>query len=166
MSIALIAAISQNRVLGKDNQLVWHLPKDMRFFKTKTMGYPVIMGRKTFESFGNPLPGRTNIVITRNPAYRAEGAIVVASLDEALTEAAKYHTDTVFIAGGAEIYRQALSVADTMYLTHIHAEVEGDAFFPEFSETDWQPASRESVSADDKHAYPFDFVTWKRVKPD
>lgn len=166
MTIALIAAISQNRVLGKDNELVWHLPKDMRWFKTKTMGYPVVMGRKTFESFGNPLPGRTNIVITRNPDYQAEGTIVVSSLDAALAEAARYHTDTIFVAGGAEIYRQALPLADTMYLTHVHAQVEGDAFFPEFSETEWQPVATESVPADEKHAYPFDFVTWKRVKPD
>jgi dihydrofolate reductase len=166
MPIALIAAMSQNRVLGKDNQLVWHLPKDMRFFKTKTMGYPVVMGRKTFESFGSALPGRTNIIITRNPAYRAEGAIVVTSLEAALAEAARHHPDTIFVAGGAEIYRQALPVADTMYLTHIHAAFEGDAFFPEFSESEWQPVARESVPADEKHAYPFDFVTWKRVKPD
>ncbi len=166
MTIALIAAISQNRVLGKDNELVWHLPKDMRWFKTKTMGYPVVMGRKTFESFGNPLPGRTNIVITRNPDYRPEGTIVVSSLDAALAEAARYHTDTIFVAGGAEIYRQALPLADTMYLTHVHTEVEGDAFFPEFSEVQWQPVATESVPADEKHAYPFDFVTWKRVKPD
>lgn len=166
MTIALIAAISENRVLGKNNELVWHLPKDMRWFKTKTMGYPVVMGRKTFESFGNPLPGRTNIVITRNPDYRAEGTIVVASLDAALAEAARYHTDTIFVAGGAEIYRQALPLADTMYLTHVHARVEGDAFFPEFSEVEWQSVATESVPADEKHAYPFDFVTWKRVKPD
>jgi dihydrofolate reductase len=166
MTIALIAAISQNRVLGKNNELVWHLPKDMRWFKTKTMGYPVVMGRKTFESFGNPLPGRTNIVITRNPDYRPEGTIVVASLEAALAEAARYHTDTIFVAGGAEIYRQALPLADTMYLTHVHAQVEGDAFFPEFSEVQWQPVATESVPADEKHAYPFDFVTWKRVKPD
>jgi len=166
MTIALIAALSENRVLGKDNELVWHLPKDMRWFKTKTMGYPVVMGRKTFESFGNPLPGRTNIVITRNPDYQAEGTIVVTSLDAALAEAARYHTDTIFVAGGAEIYRQALPLADTMYLTHVHAQVEGDAFFPEFSEVEWQPVATESVPADEKHAYPFDFVTWKRVKPD
>jgi dihydrofolate reductase len=166
MSIALIAAISQNRVLGKNNQLVWHLPKDMRFFKTKTMGYPVVMGRKTFESFGSALPGRTNIIITRNPGYRAEEAITVTSLEAALAEAARYNSDTIFIAGGAEIYRQALPVADTMYLTHILAEVEGDAFFPEFSETEWQMVAKESVPADEKHAYPFDFVTWKRIKLD
>lgn len=166
MTIALIAAISQNRVLGKDNELVWHLPKDMRFFKTKTMGYPVVMGRKTFESFGSALPGRTNIIITRNPGYRAEDAITVTSLEAGLAEAARYNADTIFIAGGAEIYRQALALADTMYLTHIHAEVEGDAFFPEFPETEWQVVAKESVPADEKHAYPFDFVTWKRVKPD
>ncbi len=166
MTIALIAAISQNRVLGKDNELVWHLPKDMRFFKTKTMGYPVVMGRKTFESFGSALPGRTNIIVTRNPGYRAEDAITVTSLEAGLAEAARYHADTIFVAGGAEIYRQALPLADTMYLTHIHAEVEGDAFFPEFSESEWQVVAKESVPADEKHAYPFDFVTWKRVKPD
>jgi dihydrofolate reductase len=138
----------------------------MRFFKTKTMGYPVVMGRKTFESFGSALPGRTNIIITRNPDYRAEDAVTVTSLEAGLAEAARYHTDTIFVAGGAEIYRQALPLADTMYLTHIHAEVEGDAFFPEFSETEWQVVAKESVPADEKHAYPFDFVTWKRVKPD
>lgn len=166
MSIALIAAISRNHVLGKDNQLVWHLPKDLRFFKTKTLGYPLIMGRKTFESFGKPLPGRTNIIITRNPDYRVEGATVVASLDEALREAATHNSDTIFIAGGAEIYRQAMPLADTMYLTHIHADLDGDAFFPEFSEEEWQAVAKESVPIDEKHAYAFDFVTWKRVKPD
>jgi dihydrofolate reductase len=166
MSIALIAAISRNHVLGKDNQLVWHLPKDLRFFKTKTLGYPVVMGRKTFESFGKPLRGRTNIIITRNPGYRVEGATVVASLDEAIREAATYKCDMIFIAGGAEIYRQALPLADTMYLTHIHADLDGDAFFPEFSEEAWQAVAKETVPVDERHAYSFDFVTWKRVKPE
>lgn len=162
-SIALIAAFTQNRVLGKDNQLVWNLPKDMRFFKTKTMGYPVVMGRKTFESFGKLLPGRTNIIVTRNPAYHAEGAVVVSSLEEAIAEAKKHTSDTIFVAGGSEIYHQALPVADTMYLTHIHTDLDGDAFFPDFPESEWQVAEKEMIPADGKHAYSFDFVTWKRL---
>jgi dihydrofolate reductase len=162
-SIALIAAFTENRVLGKDNQLIWHLPKDMRFFKTKTMGYPVIMGRKTFESFGKPLPGRTNIIITRNPDYHAEGTIVVLSLDDAIAEAKKHTSDTIFIAGGSEIYHMALPVADTMYLTHIHTQLDGDAFFPQFPESEWHVTEKEHSPADEKHAYSFDFVTWKRL---
>jgi dihydrofolate reductase len=164
MNIALIAALTENRVLGKDNQLIWHLPKDLKHFKQTTTGHPVVMGRKTYESFGKPLPNRTNIIVSRNREYEAEGCIVRTSLMQAIEEARKYAKDIVFIAGGGEIYRQALPLADLMYLTHIHATLEGDAFFPEFEKDEWKVVATESIAPDDKHPYAFDIVTWKRVK--
>ena len=141
--ISLIAAVARNRALGKDGQLLWHLPEDMRYFRETTRGKPVIMGRKTWESLPDafrPLPGRRNIVISRNPAYDAPGATLAGSLEEAsrLTQ-----DDTeVFIIGGAEIYRQALPLAQRLYLTEVTQDFAADAFFPEFSDREWKEISR------------------------
>jgi dihydrofolate reductase len=164
MKIAMIAAMTENRVLGKNNEMIWSLPKDLKHFKNMTMGHPIIIGRKTFESFKKHLPGRTNIVITRNPDYHLDECVVVHSLDTALEEAKKYYDETIFIAGGAEIYKQALPYADILYLTHIKADLEGDAYFPEFSLSEWRETSREAIKADERHCYDFDFVTWERIK--
>lgn len=135
--VSAIAAIGRNRVLGKDNQLLWHIPDDLKRFKEITSGHPIIMGRKTFESIlatlGKPLPGRTNIVVTRDASWRHEGVIAAASIEDAIMKAAKAPgSDEVFIGGGGEIYRQALPFTDRLYLTLIEDDKEGDSFFPEY----------------------------------
>lgn len=133
MKIILIAALSENRVIGKDNKLIWHIPDDLKHFKEKTSGHPVIMGRKTFESIGRLLPNRTNIIITRDKEYKVEGALIVHSLDEAISTAQKNTEKEVFIIGGGQIFEQAIKIADKLYLTIIEGEFEGDAFFPDYS---------------------------------
>lgn len=163
MQLILIAALTDNRVLGKDNQLIWRLPEDLKNFKRLTSGHSVIMGRKTFESLGKPLPNRTNIVITRNPDYQAEGCIVVESLAKAIAQAQEADAGQVFVIGGGEIYAQALPLADVMYLTHVHTELEGDTFFPEFSTSDWKVIDTQHFDKDEKHAYDFDIATYEKV---
>ena len=159
--LALIAAVARNRVIGKDNQLLWHLPEDMRHFRETTRGKPVIMGRKTWESLPDsfrPLPGRLNIVISRNPAYQAPGATLAGSIDEAIRCAGE--AKEIFVIGGEELYRQAMPRADRLYLTEIDAEFSGDAFFPEVSEQEWQEVSRRAQEGDALPA--FSFVTYQR----
>ena len=131
--ISLIAALSENRVIGKAGSLPWHLPGDFRRFKERTLGHVIIMGRKTHESIGRPLPGRTNIVVTRDPARQIPGCIVVADLEEALAKARESEREEIFIIGGGQIYAEALAMADRLYLTLVHAIMDGDAFFPEYS---------------------------------
>ena len=159
--IALIAAMAENGVIGRENRLPWRLPADLRRFKSVTMGKPVIMGRKTYESIGKPLPGRSNIVVTRDPDYRAPGCQVVHSLEQAL-EAGAGHTE-VMVIGGAELYRQALGRAQRMYLTLVRAEVEGDTLFPDIEPQQWRELERESHRADEKNQYDYDFVILQRV---
>ncbi len=146
MKITLIAAMSQNRVIGKDNGLPWHLPQDLKRFDDLTRGQPVIMGRKTYESVGHPLPGRDNIILTRQPDYSVQGAAVCGSLEEALSSL-RGRADEVFILGGGQVYRQALALADRIYLTVIHEQIDGDTYFPplppdEFVETQRQSFDR------------------------
>ena len=159
--IALIAAMAENGVIGRENRLPWRLPADLRRFKSVTMGKPVIMGRKTYESIGKPLPGRSNIVVTRDPDYRAPGCQVVHSLEQAL-EAGAGHPE-VMVIGGAELYRQALGRAQRMYLTLVRAEVEGDTLFPDIEPQQWRELERESHRADEKNQYDYDFVILQRV---
>jgi dihydrofolate reductase len=159
--IALIAAMAENRVIGRENRLPWRLSADLRRFKSLTMGKPVIMGRKTYESIGKPLPGRSNIVVTRDPDYRAPGCRVVHSLEQAL-EAAAGH-DEVMVIGGAELYRQTLERAERMYLTLVKTEVDGDALFPDIQPQQWRELERASHRADEKNEYDYDFVTLERV---
>ena len=159
--ITMIAAIGKNGELGKDNDLVWHLPNDLKRFKKVTAGHHVIMGRKTFESLGKALPNRTNIVITRNENYHAKDCVVVYSLEEAL-EAAK-DDDNPYILGGAQIYKQALEIADILDLTLVDASLEADAFFPEIDFSKWIEIAREDHKADEKHQYNYSFVTYKKV---
>lgn len=156
--ITIIAAIANNNALGKDNQLIWHLPADLKRFKQVTLNHHIIMGRKTFESLGKPLPKRTNIVITRNKNYNAEGCIVVNSLQEAI-EAAK-EDENPFILGGAEIYNQAIEIADQLDLTFVHHAFDADAFFPEIDTTIWKETLRENFKADEKNKYDYSFVTY------
>lgn len=151
MHISLIAAVASNGIIGGNGKLLWRLPRDMKRFKTITTGHHVVMGRKTWESLGRPLPNRTNLVVTRNPDYEAEGAQIVGSIDAALDVArAAYETD-LFIIGGEEIYRQSLRGADRIHLTQVHAKYEGDARFPDFDMTGWIERDREEVAAGDGH---------------
>ena len=159
--IAIVVAADENNVIGKDNQLPWHLPADLRHFKHLTMGHPILMGRKTFESIGKPLPGRTSIVITRQPDYEAEGCVVAHSLEEAI-ELATQQDEKVCIIGGAEIFKQALAVADTLYFTRIHAIFDGDTFFPEISEQAWEQVSAERHQPDEKNKYSYTFKEYRR----
>ena len=166
MKISLIVAVAENGVIGKDNDLIWHLPKDMQFFKEITIGHHVIMGRKNFESIPHkyrPLPNRTNIIITRQSEYKAEGCIVVNSVETAL-EIAKNNGDIEpFIIGGGQIYRIAIekNLVDKIYLTKIHHSFKGDTFFPELS-SDWRETNKIENKADDKHKYNYDFITLER----
>ncbi|HEX8424733.1 dihydrofolate reductase [Hymenobacter sp.] len=159
--VAFVVAAAENGVIGRDNQLIWHLPADLKHFKQLTQGHPVVMGRRTYESIGRPLPNRTNIVITRQADWQAEGCEVAPSVPAAL-ERARQFDEEVFVIGGAEIYRQALPAADLIYLTEVHHSFEGDVFFPELDRAVWREEARQRHEADDKHAYPFTFVTLRR----
>ena len=159
--ITIIAAIAEKNALGKDNQLIWHLPADLKRFKKVTLGHHIIMGRKTFDSLGKPLPNRTTIIITRNKNYSQEGCTIVHSLQEAL-EAAKAD-ENPYILGGAEIYKQALEIAEQLDLTFVHHQFEADAFFPEIDLNIWKESSREDCKADEKNSYNYSFVTYLRA---
>jgi len=150
--------MARNNVIGKDNQMPWHLSEDLRRFKQLTLNHPVIMGRKTFESLGKPLPKRLNIVVTRNAEYRAEGVTVVGSLDDAIELACRSDSEEIFIAGGAQIYAQALKRVDRMYLTTINKEFEGDTSFPAFSDEDFKLIEEESH----KGELEYQFLTYER----
>ncbi|MDF7812151.1 dihydrofolate reductase [Hymenobacter sp. YC55] len=159
--LAFVVAAAENGVIGRDNQLIWHLPADLKHFKQLTQGHPVVMGRRTYESIGRPLPNRTNIVVTRQADWQADGCETARSVPEAL-EFASQLDEQVFVIGGAEIYRQALPAADTIYLTEVHRSFEGDVTFPDLDRAVWREETRERHEADDKHAYPFTFVTLRR----
>jgi len=160
MHLALIAALDRNGLIGRDNALPWHLPADLQHFKRTTLGKPIVMGRKTWESLGRPLPGRHNIVLTRDPGYRAEGATVVTSIDAAL--AAAGDADEVMVIGGAALYATLLPRADRLYLTRIDAAFEGDAWFPEVAPDEWREVAREVHAPDERNPYPYTFVTLER----
>jgi len=156
--IILIAAAAENNALGKDNELLWHLPEDFKRFKQITSGNYIIMGRKTFESFPKPLLNRTHVIITRQKNYLAEGCIVVHSLEEAIEISPK--EEEVFIIGGAEIYKQSIDTANKIELTRVHSEFEADAFFPEFNTSEWNLVFSEKHAKDEKHQYDFTFETY------
>ena len=160
MLISLIVAMAEQRVIGRGNAMPWHLPADLRHFKTVTMGKPVVMGRRTFESIGRPLPGRRNLVISRNPEWQAAGVDVAPSLEAALAMVAD--CDEVMIIGGGQLYQEALPRADRLYLTHIDLAVEGDTRFPAFDDGQWQRIDCESHPADEKNPHPYSFETWQR----
>jgi dihydrofolate reductase len=162
MKLSIIVAVAENNVIGKDNQLIWHLPADLKHFKVLTMGHPMIMGRKTFESIGNPLPGRVSIIISRQPAYRVSNCVVTHSLEQAVSEANQLGSQEAFVIGGAEIYRQAIPITDKIYLTEVHHCFIGDTFFPEMLPSVWREVKRETFPADEKNAYAFDFVELER----
>ena len=162
MIVSLVAAMSENRVIGKEGGLPWRLPRDLQHFKRLTIDHTVIMGRKTFAEVKRPLANRRNVVITRNPEFRPHGVTVVPSLEEALALGAT--EDEVFVIGGGEIYRLALPRADRIYLTVVHAVVEGDTYFPEFEGSAWVLENEERHEADAKHAYSFTFRTYSRIR--
>ena len=159
--ICLIAAMAANRVIGRNNALPWNLPADLKRFKTLTMGHPVVMGRRTYQSIGKPLPGRHNLVITRNHDFSAPGCDVVHSLDAAL--AACRGAPEIFIIGGAELYRESLPRAHCLEFTEISAEFEGDATFPEFSLAQWRETAREIHSDEGGNPFRYDFVRYERI---
>ena len=171
MKLSLIVALAQNHVIGIDNKLPWYLPNDLKYFKQVTMGKAIIMGRKTYESIGKPLPGRTNIIITRQSDYQPPGKTgsvkVVSSLEEARDLAENLALingqNEAMIIGGAEIYTQALNLVDRMYMTEVHAEVEGDAYFPQFDRSQWQAGAREDFSAEGGNPYDYSFVVYERT---
>lgn len=164
MIISLIVAASTNNVIGKDNQLMWSLPNDMKFFKNTTWAMPVIMGRKTFDSLGKALNGRMNIVITRNDKWNAPNANVVGSLGKAIAAAEGADYREAFVIGGGEIFSEAIAIADRIYITRVDAELEGDAFFPEIDQKQWTLTHVQDFAADEKHAYAYHFQTWERIK--
>ena len=158
--ISLLVAAAENNAIGKDNKLLWHLPKDLKFFKNITWGMVVIMGRKTYEAVDKPLPGRVNIVITTQPDWQRENAQVAKSLDDALKQAAATNCKEIFIIGGGEIYKQSMDIADKIYITRVHATLDGDTFFPVIDESKWTLKENIDFEADDKHAYAFSFQQW------
>ncbi|MGW8248613.1 MAG: dihydrofolate reductase [Acidiferrobacterales bacterium] len=157
--ISIIAAMDDNRLIGSNNDLPWHLPADLQRVKQLTTGHSIILGRKNYESIGRPLPGRRNIVITRNPDFEAPGCVVVNSIKAALEAAAG---DDVFIFGGARIYEQMFDLAERMYLTKIHAAFEGDTWFPEYNSADWREIERQDFNADEKNPYDYSFITLEK----
>ncbi len=156
--IIQIAAAAENNALGKDNKLVWHLPNDFKRFKEITSGHYIILGRKTFESFPKPLPNRTHVIITRNKNYKAEGCIIVNSLEEALNKVPK--NQDAYIIGGAEIYKQSINITDKIELTRVHTTCQADAFFPEINLNDWKLIFEEMHTKDEKHNFDYTFQTF------
>jgi dihydrofolate reductase len=161
MKISVIAAMAKNRVIGMNNQMPWHLSADLKRFKAITMSSPIIMGRKTFESIGKPLPGRTNIVITRNPHYLPHGCLVFNNLDTAIERACQLANE-IFVIGGAELYRAVLSKAETIYLTEIIKDFPGDTFFPDLHPTEWREQERLTVADDESVDFDYSFVKLER----
>lgn len=160
--ITLIAAIAQNNALGKNNDLIWYLPADLKHFRQLTTGHHIIMGRKTYESIGKPLPNRTTIIVSRNPEYFQEGCLMASSLENAI-QIAK-NEEVICIVGGEQIYRQALdnNLVDVLDITLVHHEFDADAFFPEIDPTIWEEVSREDCKADDKNKYDYSFIKYQK----
>jgi dihydrofolate reductase len=161
--ISFLVAMDRNKVIGRNNELPWHLPEDLKYFKRMTMGHPIAMGRKTHESIGRILPGRENIIITRNTDYKCEGCKVFSSIEDFV----RYCNDMegeIFVIGGAEIFRETFDYADRLYITCIHEEFEGDTFFPEFDNSHWNLISIEKGIKNQKNPYDYDFRMYERVR--
>ncbi len=160
--LKILVAFDENRVIGKNNTLIWHLPADLKRFKALTTGHVIIMGRKTFESIGKPLPNRTTIVISRQANLQIEGAIITHSVEEAILKAKSLTREDIFIVGGAEIYALSLPLADQILVTQLHDIFEGDAFFPEIPLDSWEVIERERGVTDEKNAYQYSYLTYSR----
>lgn len=159
--ISFIVAMDDNRVIGKNNQLPWRLPEDLKFFKKVTMGHPVAMGRKTHESIGRLLPGRKNIVITRNVDFLSDGCLIIHSIQE-FVQYCKENKEEVFVIGGAEIFKETFEYANRLYITHIHEEFDGDTFFPEFDYSNWEHRSCEKGIKNDNNPFDYEFCIYDR----
>lgn len=159
--LSLIVAMAKNRVIGSDNRIPWHLPNELKLFKSLTMGHHIVMGRKTYESIDRLLPGRTTVIVTRQKQYEVPGAVVAHSITEAL--AACKDDDEVFVIGGADLFRETLPIADRLYLTTVNAEPEGDTFMPKFDAGKWREMRSEMFDKDEKHAYAFRLAVLDRV---
>lgn len=165
MITSIIVAAAENQAIGKDNQLLCHLPNDLKYFKKLTSGHCILMGRKTFESIGRPLPNRTNMVLSRS-GFKADSVLSFNSLSAALATAAKMGEEEAFVIGGDSIYNQALPLANRVYLTRIHHEFDADAFFPALNPNEWELKSNEEFPSDEKHNFPYSFQVWERKIPD
>ncbi|WP_404368536.1 dihydrofolate reductase [Marinobacter sp.] len=171
MRKALIVAMSRNRVIGRNNKLPWYLPGDLRYFKQVTMGKPIIMGRKTWDSIGRPLPGRLNVVVSRDPDWEApDGTVKAGSLEDAFVRAEARaeieNREEIMVIGGGQIYAEALPHVDRMYVTLVHDEVPGDAWFPEVNWQEWEEIGREDFSASDNNPYDYSFLVYQRLSSD
>ncbi|HIP94094.1 MAG TPA: type 3 dihydrofolate reductase [Leucothrix sp.] len=164
MRLSMIAALGKNRVIGNNNKMPWHLPADLQFFKKTTMGSPIIMGRKTYDSIGRPLPGRLNIVLSRNENLLIDGCTVVNSLEEAFVAVAPQNPDEIFITGGAYLYNKFIEDADRLYLTLIDEKFSGDTFFPDYTQYDWKQIEKNNHSADDENPHAYSFITLDRLR--
>lgn len=162
MILSLLVAAAENNVIGKDNKLPWHLPDDLKYFKNLTWAMPILMGRKTFDSIGRPLPGRKSIVITRNKDWQHEGVDVVHSIEAAVEKAKGYGAKEIFVIGGAEIFKTSLPNANRIYLTRIHHPFDGDVFFPAIDEKEWMLVSKRFCEKDAKNAYDHTYQVWER----
>ncbi len=158
-----IVAASENNVIGSHNELPWKLPNDFKYFKNKTWGMPVIMGRKSYESLGKALPGRINIVVTKKNDWIADDVITVNNIDDAIMEATKSDTKEIFIIGGGEIFKQTMDKISRIYITRVHATVEGDAFYPEINSLEWHIVYSQPFPADEKHDYAYTFEVWEKT---
>ncbi|WP_313373521.1 dihydrofolate reductase [Chishuiella sp.] len=161
--INIVVAKASNNVIGAKNDLIWHLPNDLKHFKNLTSGHPIIMGRKTYESLGKPLPNRTNIVITRDSNWTSDGIVKENSLEKAIDTALKIDED-IYIIGGGNIYKQAMEFTDILFITEVHHEFDGDTYFPEIDTDDWEEIKRENFKKDEKHPFAYSFVTYQKVK--
>lgn len=163
LKLSMIAAMGKGRVIGKDNNMPWHLPADLQHFKKTTLGSPIIMGRKTYDSIGRPLPGRLNIILSRNTKLVIEGCSIVNSLEDAIDLAGKTDASEIFITGGAHLYNKFLENTDRLYLTLIDEEFKGDTYFPDYTQFNWKEVTKENYKADDKNPHAYSFVTLDRI---
>ena len=162
MIISHLVAASENNVIGNNNQLPWNLPNDFKFFKNKSWGMPVIMGRNTYKSLDKPLPGRINIVITTNMDWNRDDVTVAHSIDEAVSKACESDCNELFIIGGGEIFKQSMNIVNRIYLTRVHTTIEGNVFYPALDESKWKLISEDSHPADDKHKFAYTFQLWEK----
>ena len=162
MVISHLVAASTNNVIGQKNKIPWYLPNDLKFFKNKSWGMPVIMGRNTYESLDKPLPGRINIVVTTNPTWQREGVSVAHNIQDAIDKGCEADCNEIFIIGGGEIFKQSMNIATRIFLTRVHTIIEGDTFYPAFDKTIWKLISEDPHPADEKHAFAYTFQLWEK----
>ena len=162
MVISHLFAASENNVIGNHNQIPWNLPNDLKFFKNKSWGMPVIMGRNTYESLDKPLPGRINVVITTNKDWKRDDVAVSHTIDEAIKKACEADCNEIFIIGGGEIFKQSMDIVNRIYLTRVHTTIDGDVFYPAFDESKWKLITEDPHPADDNHKFAYTFQLWER----